>query len=368
VRVELDGQLLAAASSLEVGIQPAGDLFAIEGRSNVRRTLEEGQPAAEWILPQLGGGVFDVASLRGRTTVVLMRSRICTGGCVSLDDLLAVVRPRADRLHALAIGNRAALGVLPFSPDELRAAARAGLPIVDDAGTDETGWSIDPSLGSIVLLDADLRVLFVADARSRTSLAAAIDSALSGQPRPLIPVADGAVVPGEPAPALRADRLDGGRIDMATLRGKPVVLLSPAWESSADVAARSETRSLLTELARARSAVGDRVTFIVIAWTEGYSGVPPEGWPDVLAAARSATGVAADDLIAIVGHTYGGDGWSTEDGWGALAWVGGLPSRWDPAIVVIDSAGNVDRVLWGSAMPNGAELAAQLEGILEVEP
>lgn len=364
VRIEFEARRLEA-SELQVGQAQDPALFEIPERPRRRTLLQRGEVPPTWILPRVGGGSFDLASLRGRPAAVLIGRQPCIGPCLALGDFAAVVGQRSDRLNAAAItGPR-----LVFPGAELAQAAAAGLPVAEDNGEETIGWEIEQDAGSVVLFDADDRVVDFIDARSRASLAAAVDSLLAGTPLPLPPVGDGVFVPGNPAPALTAELLNGGTIDFATLRGRPVVVLSPAWESAAGIPTKAAAEAQVTEIVRAQRLVGEVATFVVIAWGEAYTGPPPPVWHGIFDRVRARVGATVDDLVVIHGQDYGssGPGSFGIDSWDALQLIGGDPYRWDPAIVILDRDGLVNEVLWGDTLPDGSELAAIVSRLIAAQ-
>ena len=78
---------------------------------------------------------------------------------------------------------------------------------------------------------------------------------VSGQPalRTLVP-------PGEPAPQLRGPTLDGDQFDLASLRGRPVVLL---WWASWCLPGRE-----LLDVVEAASRVRDDIVFVAVTWSD----------------------------------------------------------------------------------------------------
>jgi hypothetical protein len=368
VKVEVGGTIVEA-EELQIGAVPPAGLFEIENKPDVRRALTVGQVPPPWVLPLVSGGSLDLVSFRGRPAAVLFIQDSCTGPCLRFADFDAVVGARAERLSSAAI-------VRSQRYPWLAETYTAETPVVIDEGLETAGWELDLGGGPIVLFDADGRVAGFTDPRSAAAFAEILDAFLSGAPIAFPPVGDGVFVDGEPAPALTASLLGGGgMLDLATLRGRPVVVLSPRLDSFTDLGPTTETDALITEFARAAAAVGRDATFVVIVWERWEKGWKRAPWPDrdeVLGRARARVGAAVDDILVIEGHgasSYGsrGSGWG-EHGWSSLLSVGGEPDLPRAAVVVVDGHGLVADVLWGDSLPAGAELASMVRSVLAERP
>jgi peroxiredoxin len=354
VRIEVEDKYSVEALELQVGAEPAATLFSVVPPDNVRSALTDGDTPPDWILPLVDGVDFAWSSLRGRPVVALVSTTPnCAGAhaCIGLETFAAAVGERTSEIHAIAVADRTA-----FSDRELAAAAAAGIPVVFDDGTAATGWLHRPGVS---FFDAAGRYRLTVDPRSSTSLTAAIDAFVHETPIPPMPPGDGTFAVGRPAPRFVTETLDGRTFDLSSLGGKPVVVLAPAWEVSSDVRGRDATRTLVGDLASAHALVGDRVSFVVIAWNQGYGSSPAAGWAEVMADVRAEFGTSVDDIHVVKGRTYAG-----LDGWTALAWIGGDPQVWEASIVVVNADGVVARLLIEPlpAPHELVEIVAEVEG------
>jgi YD repeat-containing protein len=345
-------EVLIEALELQVGTAPPDAQFDMYPTDFTPR-LTVGRAAVDVTLPLIGGGSWDSASLMGRPAAVLIQTDChAPAVCLSLDDFVAVVTARSDRLNAAAIS---ASHAQAYPAEAVRAAMAAGIPVAVD---DQTGWPRweSPGLGT-VLFEADGRVAAVVDARSPESLTAAVDALIATSPIPIPPPGDGVLMAGQPAPGIRAQQMGGETFDLSEMRGRPVILLSPpaGWSASPD----PDTARLVAELARARDSVGDAAAYVVLAWRyasfERRPG-PFDGWGEVLDDARAEAGPSIDGLLLI-------DPPDPMRDWFQSRVEPYYAQR--PAFVVIDADGLVHEVFGGEEIPTAEELAAVLRSLLE---
>lgn len=336
VRREIDGRLISEAVELEVGIVPAAALFDPDtAQANVRWPLEIGgrvkigEIPPDWTLELVGGGSFSSTDLRGQPSAVLIQGPDGPP-VIGLEAFASVVAPRLDRMHSVAIATTAS--------------EAAGIPVVVDDGTTAPAWNGRPG---VWLFGADGRIEAYLDLRSAGSLGSALDALLAGSVIPMAPAGDGVFDVGQPAPPLAGPLIGGGEFELTGTRGMPIVILNPGERNYMTGALVPLGFEPIAELAEASRLVGDRATFVVLAWETEF-------WLD--GRGRGPRGASGLPFI----HASGGT-WSALRGPNAR-WDGGFRSR--AAIVILDGDGIVRRVI-SDDLPSVEELIGLIEELAE---
>jgi hypothetical protein len=344
--------VMAEVTRLEVGIVQAADLFELPA-AGFSIQFSVGEAPIGITLPHIDGGEWQSASLQGQRAALLVQSDCHEPvPCLSLRDFVDIVSARSDRLNAAAVS----YGHAESYPDEEVAAAKeAGVPVLVDHQTGWPRWEY-PTVGVVLLFEADGRYVGLVETRTRESLTAALDAFLAGAGIPSAPPGDGMFVEGQPAPPLAGSLIGGEDFDLGAFLGSPAVIIVPPWLNPRDGASESASGPVgdaLRLLTAARAAVGDSAGFAVIAWWSPMGDQPQfAGWDALLAEA----GLTSDEVSVISPEP----GHEPETLWWWLRGRVGYEGGTTTVMVVLDADGRVRHVI-GGPLPSADELIRMLD-------
>lgn len=335
-----EGTVVSEVLEIDLGEPPAAELFAVAPPSGARRRLQVGQVAADWTLPRLGGGRVSWSDQPGDPTVVLLRG-YCGRACMTLATFVRTLEPSLRGLNALVYaapvsGMRAddpetLVARLGFVGSEIEEADAAGIPIViDDGDVGGPAWHVEAA--GVALFDAAGRLVAQREPLTATSLGAIVDALLTGRPVPGTPAGESLFEPGEPAPPLEAELLEGPRFDLAGNAGSRVaVLLMSAVDETAAL-------TLLAAFAEACAVSLDAPVCLVIPGWQPYSRLAD--WVELRD--RAAAAGHPIDRVAIARSSRGEAYWSSLLHWNLMDPTEGMGDR--RAVVIVDEQGLVAAV------------------------
>ncbi|HEX6129649.1 MAG TPA: hypothetical protein VF071_11570 [Candidatus Limnocylindria bacterium] len=349
LRRDRGDEVVAEVLELKVGVPPDDAITLYPAGFSTQLVI--GQAPAQVQLNELDGSTWSSSALAGLKTAVLVQWACPEPEpCITLGEFSSAVAAHHGELGGVAISLDQAT---TFSASDIEAARAAGIPVLVDDSSGWPRWEY-PILSGLMLFDADGRLAELLEARTVASMAAALEAFVAGTPLPELPPWDGYFTVGQPAPALTGERLGGGVFDSSAAPGIPVaILVTPRYVPGAvDAACPSAVaaQEAVATLASVAPELAGSAIIGVIAWGNGFSGEPFDGWDGLL----DELGVSTDNLAVVAPDEQAFSSWypfvMRED----------CSSETRSTLAVVDRAGLVHSI---GPPPDAADMVDLLSGL-----